>query len=224
MSDFKLSIVIPTMWKFEPFYEFLQYMCLVDTVGEVILIDNNETDRPNIEFHPKVKIHNFNKNIYVNPAWNYGISVAENDNICVLNDDVLVDLKLFYKIKEVLKPGRLVVVAANYNKEVTVTGQQHVVARNTVDPVHWGCCWFIHRSDWVEVPAGMDIYHGDHWIEKMMEMRGKEIVAITDIFFHTPMSATQKFVADEVWYHRESLLYGHLLQNYYNRYINTVKG
>ena len=86
----KFSIVVPTMWRFNLFADFLVKLVQVDAVGEIIIINNAMEAKPDhsIFAHPKIKMHDFKLNIFVNPAWNYGVSVAKYDNICIMNDDV----------------------------------------------------------------------------------------------------------------------------------------
>jgi len=74
-----ISVVIPTMWKFRPFLQFLEDMLDSPAVGEVIIINNDAVKTPvdHVLSNPKVRMYDFGKNIYVNPAWNFGVAQSK---------------------------------------------------------------------------------------------------------------------------------------------------
>ena len=65
-----ISVITPTMWRFEPFCEFLQDLVELDVIGEVIIINNSQENTPNknILNHDKIKMINAEQNIFVNPS------------------------------------------------------------------------------------------------------------------------------------------------------------
>jgi glycosyltransferase involved in cell wall biosynthesis len=91
-----ISFIIPTLWKSEYIY---------DTIGaiqasafseiELIIIDNANSDFESSD--NRIKVIKQPENIYVNPAWNLGVSVANNKYVCLLNDDVYFNIDLFVK-------------------------------------------------------------------------------------------------------------------------------
>ena len=42
-----ISYIVPTMWKYEPFPDFISDIIEHPLIGEVIIIDNNFNERPN---------------------------------------------------------------------------------------------------------------------------------------------------------------------------------
>ena len=41
-----ISVIIPTMWKYEPFLGFIEYLARVPSVGEIIIINNAADKTP----------------------------------------------------------------------------------------------------------------------------------------------------------------------------------
>ena len=102
------SVIVPTMWKFKPFLDFVEDMVAHPLVGEVIIIDNNTPEKPQhrVLSHPKIKMYSFGINIFVNPAWNLGAEEAIFDRLCFLNDDLIFDLKVLYRLLPHISPIR----------------------------------------------------------------------------------------------------------------------
>lgn len=103
-----ISVIVPTMWRYKPFYQFLEDMLSSPYVGEVFIIDNNPDEKPDLKIfnHPNITMHTFGKNVYVNPAWNYAVPRAKYDRICLYGDDLIFDLKLFHRIYYHISPER----------------------------------------------------------------------------------------------------------------------
>ena len=55
-----ISVVVPTLWKYEPFLDFVSSLVQVGTIGEIIIINNNQSATPihDVLSHPKVKLIN----------------------------------------------------------------------------------------------------------------------------------------------------------------------
>ena len=88
------------------FYSILSYFGIITAFIYGIIINNDNTRTPDhpVLTNPKVKLVDFGQNIFVNPAWNYGVQNSSNTIVCILNDDLIFDLKLFYKMAEFVTP------------------------------------------------------------------------------------------------------------------------
>lgn len=225
-----LSVVIPTMWKFEPFTEMLRYISRVDIISEIIIVNNSVDATPHekLEGIPKLHMYNFERNIYVNGSWNFGVAVANNDKICIMNDDLIIDLKMFMKGYESLEPKRL--IGFNYERDHAGnlrnpghinTGVMEVQKLNEArdNAYHWGSCFFINRSDWEPIPQGLEFYYGDNWIGDTLEARGGEIWVISDAFAYTPTSTTCSEFHSDILLGREGFIYERLIKQYRERII-----
>lgn len=88
-----ISIIIPTLWNSDMILKTIDSFMSYDMKesSEIIIIDNSNSDyiSPNEDY---IKVHKMDKNIYVNPAWNLGVELAKNDHICLLNDDIFINI------------------------------------------------------------------------------------------------------------------------------------
>ncbi len=71
-----LTVITPTMWAHEPFLDNLKNLVALDSIDEIIIIDNNQAAAPTDDVlqHTKVKVHKCLKNSYVCPSWNLGVT------------------------------------------------------------------------------------------------------------------------------------------------------
>ena len=85
-----ISVIIPTMWRSKKTVQLLNDLYDSKYVHEIIIIDNDVAAK-NVnldQYTDKVKYYPQVENIYVNPAWNLGVSLANNDLLCICNDDI----------------------------------------------------------------------------------------------------------------------------------------
>lgn len=201
-----ISVVVPTMWKYAPFVKFIQNLERVDIISEIIIIDNNHAECPkDLPFNTgKVKMFWGDNNTFVNPAWNFGVENSMNDNVCIINDDVIVDFKLFYMMDSLMTsdanfgtagicPGEL-----NFEQPQFVDGsidivpwQQDVHTSSTMGTrFGFGTLYFVKKSSWVTIPHEMKVYYGDDWVFETQLKQHKQNYLITNCLFHTPYAQT----------------------------------
>lgn len=84
------SIVIPTMWRSNKIFQMLKVYESSEFVKEVIIIDNDPVNTPDLSAYSKVKRYTRGKNIFVNPAWNWGSALAKY-NLILANDDIIIN-------------------------------------------------------------------------------------------------------------------------------------
>jgi hypothetical protein len=204
------TIVVPTMWKYPPFIEFLYKLVSLDLIDEINIINNAVSNTPDdvILHHPKIRMNNFDKNIFVNPAWNYGVATAKSDRICIMNDDIDFDTNVFEILKDTVNPGSM----ATISTELATTGKIELSTYyKGMHVLNGGTLMFIHRSDWIDIPAGLDFLYGDNWIWETMMLRNNTINIINNINCYTPMSVTMKDYQTDTLNSREGFIFGALL-------------
>ncbi len=205
-----LSIVVPAAWGYEPFCNFLENVVELPVVGEIILINNNVSRTPvhDVLSHSKVKIYNQEENIYVNPAWNLGVSLAQNEKICILSDDVLVDLRVFFEADRfVSKEIGILAMGIHHDLYRAQNNQfKHVNANNLIvtgdikiksindhpNTAGHGSLFFIHKENWIDIPNDFKIYFGDTWQIEMQTALYRTNYYINDCFYHTLWSMATK--------------------------------
>ena len=87
-----IDIVIPTMWMVKDFDKALKIYTEHDKIAKIVVVDNNCKSRPRwpVFNHDKVELVSYNKNIFVNPAWNEGYYRAQSHILGIINDDIVV--------------------------------------------------------------------------------------------------------------------------------------
>jgi hypothetical protein len=223
-EDNKFSVVVPTMWRHGDFTSFLSKLVESDSVGEVVIINNETAATPTdaILQHPKIKLHDFKLNILVNPAWNYGVGVSQYSKICVMNDDIDFDTSIFDFLGSRLPVGRFVVYSQSHS-------ELPVESADPIDLVHYdgstriwdiGCLMFINKQDWVNIPAGLDFFHGDSWLWDTMMFRYNHNFYIKNLKFSTPHQVTSSTIPNRefVYIERECKIYPVMLEGFKNAF------
>ena len=168
----KFSIVIPTLWLVDFFNNNLEVIHKCNLVDEIIIISNSNK-APDLKHLPKVKILQMSSNIGVNPAWNLGVEQANNDDIVILNDDFIFDLKF---LEEVVKfKDQYAILSINQDKDATT------LVDITTRPYGFGCAFYINKKDYVVIPEDFKIYFGDDWLFQNCKLRNLKVGLIPGI-------------------------------------------
>lgn len=207
-----ISVIIPTLWKPLEIKTLLEKINSSPFVGEIILINNDASNTPDyLSSLAKIKIIDFGKNIYVNPAWNIGVKESKFDKICLLSDDVLFD-------EEVFK-----LVNARINSAIGTIGPHGHCLSNTYarspfmeivpSDKFWhgyGTLLFLHKQNYIEVPKEFQINFGDRWQYDYNAIQKRQNYFITQFVLKTTMGTTSKLfnqiTEEEERIHREVYL------------------
>lgn len=194
----KFSVVVPTMWRYAPFLNFLEDLVKFPTVEDIVIINNNikQTPTSDILTHEKIKMINHSENVYVNPAFNQGVSIAKNNKVCLINDDVIFDLRVFYRVDPILNehsgvigmcPGKI-----EFNQPPFINGSIQIIPWTGQHTFGFGSIMFVHKAWWIDIPLDFVLYYGDNWIFDTCLIRNRQNYLITDILHHTPYASTCK--------------------------------
>lgn len=202
-----LTVIIPTIWAYEPHTTYLEQIVGYDCIGEVLIIDNRKEKRPNASVltHPKVRILEQEKNIYVNPAWNLGVKEAKYDNLCFLSDDVIADPRAFFEadkfLTEKTEPNHGVLATLigwePHNQPKVSDGIIKISSyhdmRNNDAPVgmHGAfALFFCHRNQYITIPDIFKILSGDAYLWNKMISMGRTHHVMYNFFFHSPFGVS----------------------------------
>jgi glycosyltransferase involved in cell wall biosynthesis len=150
-------------------------------VSEVIIIDNTD-DRKNLDKiskHEKLQIHSQGKNIYVNPAWNLGVSIAKEDVVAIINDDVTIPNNLLYGLTQANFEGTGIIGACHPTIQQVETPTRFEVDEVSLFPVQdrmWGYGIFMamHKNNYINIPEDMLIWCGDDYLFHQNKAIGKQ--------------------------------------------------
>jgi len=175
---------MPTMWRSSETVDLLSELDSSHMVEKIIVIDNDSSRSKDISHLEKIKVLIQEENIFVNPAWNLGVSIAESELICLINDDISLDVNHTFSLAKnhLGKYNCLGLDKKCFDRKFKNDGSVrlgHHIGSG------WGCCIFIKKNKWVDIPEEMKIYRGDMWICKKCEPVGSLNVKV-----RTKMSTT----------------------------------
>lgn len=214
-----ISIIVPTMWKFPQFIGFVNDVAKHSLVGEIIIINNNPNETPSTEQFQsnKIKIHTHGKNIFVNPAWNYGALLAENQKLCFMNDDIIFDLKVFDRVYPfVVEENGPIGLSVNHCHEHFVDGMIRIEpfapGKNTFG---FAILFFQHKKSYRIIPHNIELYFGDNFIFDSATWERKPILLIKDIFYYSPYSVTCKTLGEinQIKFEQDKAAYRELIKS-----------
>lgn len=172
------SVIIPTLWIPNYFLNTLYHLCNYSLIDEIIIIDNDKTKTPNslILKHPKIKLHTQESNIYVNPAWNLGVSLCKNEKICLLNDDMTFNFEIFDYLNDKLKESIGIIGIDMY-------GQDNSISLCPIETriFGFGCIMFCHINSYYKIPEDLLVFYGDDYLVEMNKKMNKQNYVFTGI-------------------------------------------
>lgn len=158
------SVIIPTMWKSPRITKLITDLCASDVVGEIIIIDNNPSESQRLPNNGKIALHLMAENIYVNPAWNYGVERSQFENILICNDDINFDPSFLGIYDDSLQHVGIIGMAFE-NYQLKAYANIHLKPMKD-RPYGWGCLMLIHKSKYTPIPEDLLIANGDDWLAK----------------------------------------------------------
>jgi hypothetical protein len=199
------------MWRHEPFTNILESLLQVDSVDEVIIINNDVSRTPDSDSlkHSKIRMHNSASNLYVNPSWNLGAKLAKNSRLCFFSDDIDVDLRVFDKVKDFMNTeiGMIGILSPYFEepsyKKFLTDGSIDIVdaaepdAEKRPPPIGIGNLFFLNKKDWKPIPEELKIFHGEiiQW-NRLGAVKRNYI--ITNCRIETPGHVTWQALANEI--------------------------
>lgn len=171
-----------------------------DIISNVIIINNDMDHTPMYWpelYNCKITMLNMRSNMYVNPSWNLGVSIAQTDKICIANDDIIFDMKLLHRVYDRIIPENGVhgVIAGDpiFNQPVTTTGKIDIIPWKPGDHIHsFGQLMFLHKKNWLPIIPELKIYYGDDYIFHWHLYNKLTNYLIYNIHFYSQMAATTK--------------------------------
>lgn len=177
-------------------------------IQQIYVIDNT-ADKLFKSDLPKVQILNFDKNIYVNPAWNLGVNLSNADNVVIMNDDIACCKENYDYVDELLNTDDcgLCSIESTYIetlKEYTSTqvGIRSEIKTNEIfgNPDNNKTGWFfgIKRKLWKNIPSPIKIIYGDDLIYMRIRKLGYSTKNITNTTIGHLESKTIKQVMGDI--------------------------
>lgn len=157
------SVIIPTIWSSESIFPLIDSLCKCSCIGEIILI-NNKSNISHIFDSNKIREFVFASNQYVNPSWNFGVLESKYPYICLLNDDIEIDIEAFHYMDGILESLDGVV---GISKSCYIDRSSYYIEKISVRNRGWGCAIFLKKENYYTIPDDLRIWFGDDWLIKM---------------------------------------------------------
>jgi hypothetical protein len=187
-----IDIIIPTMWKSKNFLQYLEKYLTNEFINKVIIIDNDYQKRPKFNFqNQKISIFKFTSNIFVNPAWNYGVSLSNSNIVCLGSDDLFIEDDVFSYVSEInFENENIDIIGAKPTKEKVKLFLDKIDVDKTKfigDQYYgFGTCMFIPRIKYTNIPSLYKIWFGDDFLVS----KSKNVYIIPILFDKYEMSTT----------------------------------
>jgi hypothetical protein len=165
-----ISIIIPTLWKSDMIYKTIESFILSEynSNSEIIIIDNanSEYKSPNNEL---IRIIKMEENIYVNPSWNLGVSHSKNAHICLLNDDIFINMNCFLKnFKKLIYNNNLDYgiiaidpVEFSFKESINSDLDEYKLEKLYHKGTGFGMMMIIKKEKYIDIPNQFKIFFGD---------------------------------------------------------------
>lgn len=169
------SVVIPTLQKSELLYPLVHMYCEHPLVGEVIIVNNAPEPLP--FDHPKVRILQQTENIYVNPAWNLGVSEAREEFLIISSDDISLDPRTIdFVARKLLRPVGIIGMGRRVYTRRRSTAPR--LFPSYVENVGFGALMFLPKDNYVPIPDDLLIWGGDNWLYHNQRHRNFSVAGI----------------------------------------------
>lgn len=163
-----ISVIIPSLFKVDRIYQTLKELSNCPSVGEIILLDNSLNEK-SIEI-PKVIYFLLSENHFVNPSWNLGVKLSNYDKLCLLGDDTWFDWAYLDKIDDFIteEVGCIGMSEKNFYTPDTEFSITPILPQpfkpKGQRPLGYCCGFFIHKSNWVDIPEDIKLWAGDDFL------------------------------------------------------------
>lgn len=154
-----ITYVIPTLWRDENIYRTIEEFSKIEDPDSKLIIINN-TDQVMGIITDRVEFVNMGYNSFVNPAWNLGVDMATTDYVCLLNDDIYMDLKSVHQYIKNERPEFVGFSELNRNPK---SNSLQLVKHSDMNkrPFGFGQFMLFKKKNWTKIPEEMKIFHGD---------------------------------------------------------------
>jgi hypothetical protein len=215
------TVIVPTMWFGEALQHMLPRILEHKLVAEVLLFDNNPTERPSwVVAHDKLQIITTGKNEFVNPCWNRGVELSKTEDCILYSDDVLFDTKIIDWVSDKIKDGMgfigpeeamySLVRVMDATKDLSIEdkfkyidikdGTHLELIRRHSKKIHlgWAMLLFMKKSMFIPIPEDFKIWFGDNWMWAINMKTGKKPLVIENFKLAGACCATSNSTREDI--------------------------
>lgn len=202
------TIIIPTMYFHnEELQRMINRYEKIVAVYEILIVNNNNVLKVALK-GVKVRTIGIGVNLFVNPSWKFGATLAKTDNLVFVNDDIYIvgNLnRIFCAVSRLGLKNKVVGPSKHCFKEKGLYKGGFVLEESNLRtlPHGFGVFMFMDRETYLnsKLPEGMKVWYGDMVLYKTFkpyDFKGLEIVTkfagTTTKIDLTGVAAKEKFL------------------------------
>lgn len=161
----KFSVILPTMYKIDYLYDTLSRLSSIPSIDEIILIENDDCLGEKFLNEKIIYVKPYS-NLFVNPSWNLGVKMSNNQYICLLSDDIVFDFEFVFDMlsnEDTLDIcGVLGLSEESFKDEIKYNNPY--VAETSYRGYGFGCCMFMNKENYKFIPDELKILWGNHYL------------------------------------------------------------
>lgn len=211
-----ISYIIPTLWKSDSIFKLIEgFKSIEDKDAELIILDNDYENTKYISDDDRITVFQMEFNQFVNPSWQIGYHFSNNKRVCIVNDDIIFNIKRFHKF--VLESKARAICMTNWNRIDKDLDTWELVDNGTPNarPAGGGQLMMVMRQNWPTLPYNMKLWHGDDIIyyyntliqnEKFCFIRGMAVTGEQSVSVNSdiiPQEMKTTFTQDTLEYYKE---------------------
>lgn len=212
------TVIIPTMWRFPLFPKFLEDLVDNTYVDQVIIINNDNTRTPELLKSDKITLIDKGKNLKVNPSWNLAVRLSRNEDICIVNDDLIYDLRIFKALTKI-NQNNFGAAGMALGGHLPSSGQPELttgiidIKLLEFNYYGFGQFMYIKKRQWVNIPYECEFGFGDDWVVQTNISKKLLVYNIYECFTKTKGYMTMREVNDrDSIYEKEKSMYNEYIE------------
>jgi glycosyltransferase involved in cell wall biosynthesis len=163
-----ITFIVPTLWKSEFIYDSINEFKRCDNSNiEMIIIDNSNSDY--ISDDDRIRVIKSETNLFVNPSWNLGAAEAKNNYICLLNDDIILNISLlveYFNQTFVIPKKEFGMIAINgetwgFSEEINNDTDTLYLGNLKNRGCGFGQFMILQKSTYEPIPDELKVFFGD---------------------------------------------------------------
>ena len=211
-----VSYIIPTLWKSPNIFKLIKsFELIIDSDAQLIIINNDFRENDYQPHDRRITVLKMKRNEYVNPSWELGVEYSLNNKVCIVNDDIIFDVKRFHEFV-IEKDAKAICFTAwnRVDKDLDVWELVEIENGNA-RPAGGGQLMLVDKENWPILPYEMKLWHGDDVIYyyntlvkkikfsyiKGMAITGDQSISVNSNSIPKKMSGT--FTQDTLEYYKK---------------------
>lgn len=208
------DVIIPTLMKTK--IDVFQYSleCLIKSpiINKIIIIDNTDNSKFFDTFknliNEKFIIVDNNENLYVNPAWNFGIQLCTSEFYLLLNDDILCSSIVLDQMQHVFDASDIGIVTVKTDDNISINEYKKIIKgyigkdiQITEKIPNGRIGHFIagRVNQWIDIPKKLKIFYGDDFIYEQNKIKNMKAVMLLSCLLSHFQSMTCKTVSNSIF-------------------------